>query len=133
MFVPVIVSSGGEIAPGALSLRLRIEGATSEPAIHRIVGGTPSFEITRASAHELSYLVSFDGNGWLKAAQPTTIAEIELTVEESAHLSLDPALTMLSDRGGMHKATAAARTLLLGEINIDARDPRDRTPRPDAK
>jgi hypothetical protein len=132
-YIPVIVSSGGGIAPGALSLRLRIEGAAGKPAIHRMVAGTPAFEITRASAHELSYLVSFDGNGLLGPAQVATIAEIELTVDAIASLSLDPALTMLSDAGGMHKATAAAGTLHLGEINIDPRDPRGKTPRPDAQ
>jgi hypothetical protein len=132
-FVPVIVSSGGGITPGAISLRLRIEGTAADPAIHRVVAGTPSFEITRASAHELSYLLSFDGNGLLQPGQPATIAEIELTVEESAGLSLDPALTMLTDGGGRYKATVAAGTLHLGEIRVEPRAPRPETPRPDAQ
>jgi hypothetical protein len=132
-FVPVIVTSGGGIAPGALSLRVRIEGEGGDPAIRRVIAGTPSFEITRASAHDLSYLLSFNGNGLLQPGQTATIAEIELTVEGSVRLSLDPALTILSDAGGTHKATAAAGTLHLEPIRIQPRAPRVDPPRANAQ
>ena len=107
--VPVIfTASGGSAAPQAISISVRNAGIAS---MHRPAGTDTQFEVSRRSRNTLSYLAVFDERTplVLDAQGSAVVAEIELTPRrnETRELALDPALTVLGNRGGTQKATTA--------------------------
>ncbi|MCU1244484.1 MAG: hypothetical protein JWN02_394, partial [Acidobacteria bacterium] len=129
--VPVVVkAAAGSATPEALSLRLILDDA-SEAAIHRAgatAGLQPSFEITRHSAHELSYLVVL--SGLQLGPDGATVAEVAVpdSIAAGSTIAIDPALTMLSSASGTRSATAGNGKLQLRGTTIpnDRRTPRER-------
>ena len=102
--------------------------------IHRIAAGTPTFEISRASADGVAYLVSFGrapdllGGDGVRSA---VIAEIELTVEW-AQLVARSGSDHARQRRGTRKATVAAGTLHARWNHIDL-EPAPENSTPDAQ
>ena len=123
--IPVIVGSAeGSLAPQAMSLQVHFDRAVGEVTIQRAgaaKGAQPSFEISRRSGNDLSYLVSFSGNDSLVGdSHSAVVAEIEVAALSGARVgvSIDPKLTMLVNQGGTMKATVAAHTLQLAGTTI---------------
>jgi hypothetical protein len=119
--VPVIVTKEpGSVLPEALSLQVRFDGAVSNAEVHRLNGIETTFEISRRTSDGLSYLlvlgdhtpVQFDANG------SAVVAELAVQTSGRVKLELDPALTMLTDRGGMQKAVSTNGTLKLGGTSV---------------
>jgi hypothetical protein len=117
--VPVIVTAAeGSALPQALSLQVHFDGdaAPRNVSIRRAGAAkslAPSFEISRQSGNDLSYLVSYDAIGF-GASRSAVVAEIEIASVRTAgaiSLEVDPVLTMLSNQGGTAKATVASGTL----------------------
>jgi hypothetical protein len=121
--VPVILEpSPGSAAPQAIALTVRATGAA--PVAVRRAGAAaaavPVFEISRATADRVSYLVSFDQTlGGLTIAGPMVIAEVELSGLGSGRIELDPTLTLLANAGGTRKATVANGTLHLAGTTFE--------------
>lgn len=119
--VPVIVTSEpGSVMPQALSLHVRFEGSVSTADVHRVAGLETTFEISRRTSDGLSYLLvvddrtplQFDANG------SAVVAEIALQFSGRVNLEPDPALTMLTDRAGVQKASESNGTLQLNGTSI---------------
>ena len=115
-FVPVIVTA----TPGvrALSLRVQVRGADIV-AIRRAGAARdvqPIFEITRPRTYLVSYATD---------ALAGTVAEIEIAAAPGAavELDLDPALTLLTDRFGLRKATSDNGALRLGGTKLGRQRP----------
>ncbi len=121
-FVPVIVvDSGGTAA--ALSVTVHLQGAeASSTAVRRaglMAAVQPRFEITRQSDDAISYLVAYDHP--FEADAPTVVAEIDLGAVDAGpevRLEVDPALTLLTDSGGMRKATVGNGMLKVGGTRV---------------
>ncbi|MCU1229622.1 MAG: hypothetical protein JWO97_2506, partial [Acidobacteria bacterium] len=118
--VPVIVKTAeGSAMPEALSLRLRMDDA-SDATVHRAgaaAGLQPVFEVSRQTANELSYLVVLSG---LKLGRDgAVVAQIEIPNGIAAGaITIDPALTMLSNANGTRSATVGNGTLSLRGTRI---------------
>jgi Carboxypeptidase regulatory-like domain/IPT/TIG domain/Dockerin type I domain len=118
-YVPVILTMApGSPTPQAIALKLLFDAAPSA-TIHRAgaaATATTSFEISRPSGKELSYLVAFDQrSGGLSlgrdGSRSAVIAEVEMAATESLNVEFDPAVTLLSDASGTHTANVADGTL----------------------
>ena len=113
-FVPVIVSAAADSSPAqALSLRVRTAGDLRIVSVQRTAAAAPRFEITRSLSDGAAYLLS--------ANEPLTgvVAEIEIeNPAATATLTLDPTLTMLTDRTGSDKATVSNGRLKLEGTTI---------------
>jgi hypothetical protein len=133
--VPVIVDAAEGSAPQAISFKVRLDTRSGALAVRRAGAATelqPSFEISRAAAGEVSYLVAFDTRegGGLALHGPTVVAEVELPVRTNGtRLEMDPAVTLLSDASGTRKATVANGGLKLTGTDVAGREPRPITPR----
>ncbi len=139
--VPVIMTANaGSMTPQSMSFRAHFEsdGAMGNVTV-RSAGaangaGVPLFEISPRMENDLSYLVSYDPrNGGLKlgASHAAVVAEIEFAANNAnIAISLDPAVTMLSDLSGTMTATVANGKLKVSGTTIrgDA-SPRPRAPR----
>jgi hypothetical protein len=108
--VPVIVTpAAGAAAPQSLSLRLIFDRDVRVEAVHRTLAAQPSFEISRSSSSSVAYLVSYPSSSLTGGV----VAEVELSsADEDLAIAIDPALTLLSDRG-THSATVANGHLTL--------------------
>ena len=136
-YVPVILTMAPDSpTPQAIALKLLFESAAPDARIHRAgaaMNAPPSFEISRPSGKELSYLVAFDQkSGGLSlgsdGARSAVVAEVEVAASESLTIEFDPAVTILSDATGTHTATVANGTLQVSGIASGA--PRPGTKRP---
>ena len=128
--VPVIVTSAPDsMTPEALSLKVHFatDGMLASTTIHRAGAakdlGT-SFEVSRQTAVEdLSYLVSFDpaSSLTLDSRRSAVIAEIEIDApgRGAIAVTLDPRVTLLSDREGTREATVANGGLQLSGTTVD--------------
>jgi hypothetical protein len=132
--VPVILTWSGA-APQAMSLKVVFDrtGVASTATIRRageMAKAQPVFEIVRSTEGTLSYLVSYDralGNGG-----SAVVAEIELGARAAAgslHVGVDAAGTLLSDEGGVRKATVGTQTLTVNGIVIEGETREPRAPR----
>jgi hypothetical protein len=139
--VPVIMTANpGSITPQSMSFRAHFEtdGTFGDIAVHSAGAakdaGVPLFEIAPRMGNDLSYLVSYDprkGGLNLGASHSAVVAEIELAANNAnIAISLDPAVTMLSDQSGTMTATVANGKLKVSGTTIrnDA-PPRPRAPR----
>jgi hypothetical protein len=136
-FIPVTVTTAaGAEEPQALSLRLRFSAGVADAAIARAGAARdlePAFEISRASARELSYVVLFDArNAVSGGGRPFVVAEVSIPAAGAAGMGieLDPSVTMLSDAAGARAATVGnGRLRLTGTAIPDrARTPKPTTP-----
>jgi hypothetical protein len=138
-FVPVIMTaSDNSIVPQSMSLRAHfdVEGAMGEVTVRRAGAASNAgvaFEINRRLGNDLSYLVSYDPrNGGLVLGQSRSavVAEIEIeSVQGNVSISIDPTLTMLSDRSGTVTATVANGKLVVNGTTIGSgMSPRPRAP-----
>jgi hypothetical protein len=127
--VPVIVSTGTGSAQ-AVAVKIHLDGVAAVTAIHRaaaLAGAAPAFETVRETEHEVSYLASYGAGTKLDGI----VAEVELDSPSFGRigLTLDPAVTLLSNSTGTLKASAGDGTLSLhgNTISIDrparAKDP----------
>jgi len=112
----IMITSPGSMTPQAMSLRVHFdsEATIGEMAVRRegpAKDAGVSFEISRRSGNDLSYLVSYDPRGGglvLGQSHSATVAEIEIgAAEERITIAIDPLVTMLSDQSGTMKATVA--------------------------
>jgi len=127
--VPVIVSvdSSSTIVPASWSLQVRATGTAQIASMMLRRSGaavaiTPVFETTRQSGQTASYVVSFDDAAakTFFARGSAIVAELEIVSGTGrVDLALDPTLTLLSDGGGMTKATAGLGTLSLAGVTAD--------------
>jgi hypothetical protein len=117
VLVPVIVTADRRSAkPQALSLKLHVSGAFDSIDVRRS-GDAAAFEVTRPTTDGVAYLVSLGGDASLSGV----VAEIELSgVGDGARLTLDPALTTLSDRAGVNEATVSNGSLRIGGTAVRA-------------
>jgi hypothetical protein len=136
--VPVIMSAGrGAIVPQAMSLRVHFdaEAPMGDVAARRagVAKDVPAvFEFSRLSGNDLSYLVSYDPRGLaLGESRSAVVAEIEIaSANANVSISIDPALTMLSNQAGTVTATVANGKLQVSGTTIGSgASPRTRTPR----
>jgi hypothetical protein len=131
--VPVILTSRG-VAPQAMSVRVRLESdaAIGDVIVRRAgVAKDLVFEASRRSGNDVSYLAMFDPRGLaLGASRSAVVAEIDIeSAEGPIAISIDPQLTMLSDQGGMMKATVGNQRLeVSGTTTGDGGLPRARVP-----
>jgi hypothetical protein len=120
--VPVIVTAApGSIAPQAMSLRVHFDREVGNATIRKAKDLNVVFEAGRVAGNDLSYLVSY-GNLALGTAQSAVVAEIEID-GDNARLSIDPQLTMLSDRSGTSNATVSNGRLEVNGTTIGDRPP----------
>ena len=124
--IPVTITRApGSITPYAMSLNLRFSGDASGVVVHH-AGATkglqPSFEATRRTSEGVAYLVTYDEHATKLSigGAATVVAEIELTASDAMRIDVDPALTMLSDQGGMHNATVANGGLRVSGTSVGA-------------
>jgi len=102
----------------SLSLRITFSRDVQIESVHRTTGMQPAFEINRASARSLAYLVTYGGT----AMKNGVVAEIELAKsDEPLEIAIDPALTLLSD-GGAHSATVSNGRLTVHGTAIGTTD-----------
>lgn len=111
--IPVLVSTRGGTAQ-AISVKVRIAGVAGGAAIHRaaaLAALTASFETTRESGNVVSYVASFGPGARLDGV----VAEIELDAPGAANLrlTLDPAVTMLTNAAGTLTASSGNGKLAL--------------------
>ena len=111
--------------PQAIALKLLFDPAVRDVRIHRAgaaTNATTSFEISRPSDTELSYLVAFDQqNGGLSlgpnGVRSAVVAEVELAGTDSPGIEFDPDVTILTDASGMHTAKVLNGTLQINEVD----------------
>jgi hypothetical protein len=127
--VPVIVNSAAKAtAPQAIALKVRFDRDVAEASIARAGAASrlqPAFEVSRASARELSYLAAF-------ADLPAgVVAEIELpSLSAPVRIEIEPSVTMLANAAGTEKATVANGALTIGQpVVASPREKRSETPR----
>jgi hypothetical protein len=112
-FIPVVMTTRGSVAPQSMSLKLHVgDGAIGDVIVRRAGAAkdVPTvFETSRRSGNDVSYLVAYDPRGLtFDASRSAVIAEIEIAgADANLTVSIDPALTMLSNQGGTSKATVA--------------------------
>jgi hypothetical protein len=140
--VPVIVTPAGNSAtPQALALRVHFSAAVAgNVTVHRAGAASnlvPVFETDRSLGNDFSYLVAFDeqrgglvtGSG---GDRSIIVAELEVPARDAAGLTIDvdPSVTMLSDQGGLRKATVANGKLRVAgtEINDPLHAPQPKSP-----
>ncbi len=128
-FVPVIMTANaGSMTPQSMSFRAHFEtdGTIGDVTV-RSAGaaksaGVPLFEMSPRKGSDLSYIVSYDPrNGGLNlgASHSAVVAEIEVAANDAnISISLDPAVTMLSDQSGTMTATVANGKLKLNGATI---------------
>jgi hypothetical protein len=128
-FVPVIMTANaGSMTPQSMSFRAHFEtdGTIGDVTV-RSAGaaksaGVPLFEMSPRKGSDLSYIVSYDPrNGGLNlgASHSAVVAEIEVAANDAnIAISLDPAVTMLSDQSGTMTATVANGKLKLNGATI---------------
>jgi hypothetical protein len=122
--LPVIVSipRGGEV-PRAIALKIR--GASSIARAGAALLVKPVFETSQRTADGAAYIVSFPADLTFTGG---TAVVAEVAVTGNAKVELDPALTMLSDAGGLHGATVSNKRLQLGDavsVAVPERTPRN--------
>jgi hypothetical protein len=137
-FVPVSIEMApGSIVPQALSFKVRTTPAAGPLAVRRAGAAKnlqPSFEISRAAAGEVSYLVAFDqtNGGLVLRDRSAVVAEIELPAfTRGARIELDPTVTLLSDASGTRKATVSGGTLRLIGTTLERSPAKPEAPRPE--
>jgi hypothetical protein len=119
--VPVSVKvAAGSAVPEALSLRLRFEDA-SGVTVRRAGAAAalqPIFEVSRSSERDLSYLVVL--SGLMLGPDGAIVAEVSVPngIAAGSAITLDPALTMLSNANGTRSATVGNGTLELRSTRI---------------
>jgi hypothetical protein len=132
-YVIPVIASVTEGSPSALALRLRFDRGAEAATIHRAGANAsmqPSFEIMPHGAGTLSYIVDYD-QPWTTTGA-NVIAEVEVPASVAARgvrIEIDPAVTLLSNRDGIGKATVANGTLTVSGTVIDGDTTRDRAPR----
>ena len=135
-FVPVVMTSRGSAAPQSMSLKLHVSGdAAIGDVIIRRAGAAKDvptvFETSRRSGNDVSYLVAYDPRGIsFDESRSAVVAEIEIAgAGANMSVSIDPALTMLSNQAGTSKATVANGHLeVRGTAARGDSSPRPRTP-----
>ena len=119
----IMTSGQGSIAPQAMALRVHFggEGTIGEVTVRKAGAASnlsPAFEINRRTGNDLTYVVSYGGLA-LGQSRSAIVAEIEIaSVDGSVGITIDPQLTMLSDQGGMMKATVANSKLQVSGTTI---------------
>jgi len=136
-FIPVMMTSRGSAAPQSLSLKLHVSGdAAVGDVIIRRAGAAKDvptvFETSRRSGNDVSYLVAYDPRGIsFDESRSAVVAEIEIAgAGANMSVSIDPALTMLSNQAGTSKATVTNGHLEVRGTAArgDSSSPRPRTP-----
>jgi hypothetical protein len=132
-FVPVVMTSRGSVAPQSMSLKVHVGGDSVGDVIVRRAGAAKDvptvFETSRRSGNDVSYLVAYDPRGLtFDASRSAIVAEIEIAgADANVNITIDPALTMLSNQGGTSKATVSNGHL---EVRGTAAAGGDSSPRP---
>jgi hypothetical protein len=132
-FVPVVMTSRGSVAPQSMSLKVHVGGDAVGDVIVRRAGAAKDvpavFETSRRSGNDVSYLVAYDPRGLtFDASRSAIVAEIEIAgADANVNVTIDPALTMLSNQGGTSKATVSNGNL---EVRGTAAAGGDSSPRP---
>ena len=133
--VPVIMTSRGSVAPQAMSLKVHFDGDAFGEVTVRRAGAAKDvptvFENSQRSGNDVSYLVAYDPRGLaLGASRSAVVAEIEIeSAEAGLSLTIDPALTMLSNQAGTISATVSNRNLEVNGTTIgNGASPRPHAP-----
>ncbi|MGH9144420.1 MAG: dockerin type I domain-containing protein [Vicinamibacterales bacterium] len=130
--IPVIVTTASGSAPAqALSLSVHFSGGDrplTNATIRRAGLATsvePVFETSKGSSDDLSYLVSYNGFDPGRDGHPAVVAEIDIGTGNAAgvRISIEPALTMLSNQAGTSSATVGNGLLRVSGTTIDHASP----------